>query len=361
MVYSLDQIDWCNVSLVLPLPDPVWERESSRRIGFVTSTAKYLTPVRWLLQADELAHARVTPNVPVALGALISMVVAMDNSCRYCYGAFRSMLKIMGYSEQLMRELEASLAVDNLTKQERVALEFAHKVSHAAPRPSESDLRELMAVGYSPIEIAEIAYLAGISVCGNRLATLLALPPDPLEAVEENWFDKLKRPFTRKDFKAMLSSVRTVPYPAEISGPGAGVIEALRGSPAGAALATVLSAAWDSGITSRRIKALIFAVVARGLGCEACEAGAAEALRHEKWTDGEIEHLLTHLTSDKLDPFELRVVRFARETIRYRTRHIQELAQRFATGLKREVLLEIIGLIAYANSLTHMSILLRRC
>lgn len=179
MAYSLDQIDWCDVSLVSPMPDPVWERESSRRIGFATSTAKYLTPVRWLLQADELAHARVTPTVPVALGALISMVVAMDNSCRYCYGAFRSMLKIMGYSERLMRKLEESLAVNKLTRKERAALEFARKISQAAPRPSESELRDLMAVGYSPIEIAEIAYLAGNSVCGNRLATLLALPLIP--------------------------------------------------------------------------------------------------------------------------------------------------------------------------------------
>jgi alkylhydroperoxidase family enzyme len=361
MAYSLDQIDWCEVSLVSPMPDPVWEKESSRRIGFTTSTAKYLTPVRWLLQADELAHARVTPTVPVVLGALISMVVAMDNSCRYCYGAFRSMLKIMGYSERLMQKLEESLAVNKLTRKERAALEFARKISQAAPRPSDSDLRELMAEGYAPIEIAEIAYLAGNSVCGNRLATLLALPPDPLEEVEANWFDKLKRPFSRNDFKAMLSPVRSVPYPAHITGPGARIVEALRGSPAGAALATVLSGAWESSFTSRRVKALIFAVVARGLGCEACEAEAAEALRHEKWTDAEIKHLLTYLSSEKLDPFELRVLRFARETIRYQTRRVQELAQCFATGMKREVLIEIIGLVAYANGLARMSILLRRC
>ena len=105
------------------------------------------------------------------------------------------------------------------------------------------------------------------------------------------------------------------------------------------ALATVLGSAWESGITFRRVKALIFAVVARGMGCEACEAEAAEALRHEKWTDAEIKHLLMYLTSEKLDPFELRVLRFARETIRYQTRRVQELAQRFATGIKREVLI----------------------
>ena len=67
-------------------------------------------------------------------------------------------------------------------------MEFARKVSHSAPRPSEADLLELKAAGYSPIEIAEIAYLAAINATGNRLATLLALPPDPLEEVEANWF-----------------------------------------------------------------------------------------------------------------------------------------------------------------------------
>ena len=167
-----------------------------------------------MLQADELMQVRVTPNVPVVLGALIASVVAMDNSCRHCYGAFRSMLKIMGYSEAMIRKLEESLAVNELTNKEKAALEFARKVSRSAPRPSESDLQELTAAGFSAIEIAEIAYLAGNNACGNRLATLLALPPDPLEEVEANWFTKLKRPFTRKDFRASLS-------PFSHSGPSA--------------------------------------------------------------------------------------------------------------------------------------------
>jgi alkylhydroperoxidase family enzyme len=360
MAYSLDQIDWCDVPLLLPMPDPVWERESSRWIGFTTGTAKYLTPVRWLLQANAVSAARVTPNVPVNLGALISMVVAMDNSCRYCYGVFRSMLKIMGYSEGMMRKLEESLAADQLTRKEKAVLEFARKVSHSPPRPSDSDLRELMAVGCSPIEIAEIAYLAGNNACGNRLATLLAVPPDPLEEVEANWFIKLKRPFSRKEFRASLSPVLSLPYPAGYSGPGGRIVEALKGSPAGAALATILSGAWDSSITSRRVKALIFAVIARGLGCPACEAEAAEDLRGEGWTDSEIQHVLRHLTSNKLDYFERKVLSFARETVRYQTRRLQELAQTFAKGLKREVLLEVVGLVSYANALARMSILLHR-
>jgi alkylhydroperoxidase family enzyme len=182
-----------------------------------------------------------------------------------------------------------------------------------------------------------------------------------LEEVAFNWFKKLKRPFTQQDFLAMLAPVRVPDAPPAYAGPGAGVVEAFAGSPAGAALATVLSGAWESGITSKRVKALVFGVVARGLGCAACESEAAGALRQEGWTDAEIEHLMTYLSSRKLEPFELKVLRFARETVRYQTRRVQELAQNFAKGLEREVLLEIVGLVSYANGLARMSILLHLC
>ena len=216
MAYSLDQIDWCDVPLLPAVADPDWEREVVRRFGFASSLAKYLTPVRWLMDAEQIGEARVTPGISVPLRAFISMVVAMDSSCRHCYGAFRSMLKILGYPEGLIRELEESFATNQLTNKEQAALEFARKVSRSAPRPSESDLRELAAAGYSQLEIAEIAYLAGLNAGGNRLATLLAVPPSRLEEIDANWFDKLKRPFTRKEFRAALSSVQTVSYPCRI-------------------------------------------------------------------------------------------------------------------------------------------------
>ena len=250
--------------------------------------------------------------------------------------------------------------MEELTAKDQAALEFARKVSRSAPRPGASDLRELKAAGFSQLEIAEIAYLAAVNAAGNRLATLLAVPPDPLEEIDANWFERLKRPFTRKEFRAALSYIVDVPYPAGFVGPGAGIVRALEGSPASAALATILHGAWNSTITSRRVKALIFAVIARGLGCPACETEATEALRAEGWTDPEVQHVLTHLTSNKLDAFERKVLSFARETVRYQTRRLQELAQAFAKGLKREVLLEVVGWVSYANGLARMSILLQR-
>ena len=358
MASLLEQIDWCEVPLLPAVPDPAWEREIVRRFGFASHVLKFLTPVQWLMEAEQLIEIRVTPSISVPMRAFISMAVAMDSSCRHCYGAFRSMLKILGYPEGVIRKLEESLAGDELTNKEQAALEFARKISRSAPRPGESDLRELKAVGFSQLEIAEIAYLAAINAAGNRLATMLALPPDPLEEIDANWFERLKRPFTRKEFRATLSYVVNMPFPTGSIGPGAGIVRALEGSPAGTALATILHGGWNSTITSRRVKALIFAVVARGLGCQACEAEATEVLRAEGWTDPEIKHVLTYLTSNKLDPFERKVLSFARETVRYQTRRLQELAQGFAKGLERELVLEIIGLVSYANGVARMSILL---
>src|SRR4030095_3852695 len=124
----LDRIDWCDVPLLPAVSDPAWEKEVVRRFGFASNMAAFLTPFRGLMEAEQLVEARVTPSISVPLRAFISMAVAMDSSCRHCYGAFRSMLKILGYPEGLMRELEQSFAANQLTNKEQAALDFARKV-----------------------------------------------------------------------------------------------------------------------------------------------------------------------------------------------------------------------------------------
>jgi alkylhydroperoxidase family enzyme len=247
MASLLDQIDWCDVPCCRQL-DPAWEKEVVRRFGFASNMAAFLTPVRWLMEAEQLVEARVTPSISVPLRAFISMAVAMDSSCRHCYGAFRSMLKILGYSENVIRELEESLAVEDLTAKEQAALEFARKVSRSAPRPGASDLVELKATGFSQLEIAEIAYLAAVNAAGNRLATLLAVPPDPLEEIDANWFERLKRPFTRKIPSGALLTLLTCLILQDSSVPVRGLSERARLT-SKAALATILDGAWNSTIT----------------------------------------------------------------------------------------------------------------
>lgn len=361
MSTSLDQIEWCDVPLFPPIPDPEWEMEFEKRGGRPTLFMRYLTPVRWMLIADEIIESRVTPNLEPDLANLINLVVAMENSCRYCYGAYRSVLKIMGYSEALIRKLEESLAVNELTVKERNALEFARKVTRSAPRASADDLRALGNAGFTRIQIAEIAYLVGNNASGNRLATLLALPPDPVEAYEASRLRKLLQPLSKRMFRKSVSKVTIFEPKSRYDGPGSGIVEALEASPAAGALACVLSEAWKSPITSQRIKSLIFGVVSRGLLCPRCESEATNSLRQEGWSDDEIEHLLTHLTSKRLDAFELKVLRFARETVRYQTRRIQSIAREFAEGLDRPVVIEVLGLVSFANGLVRMSSVLQEC
>ena len=69
---------------------------------------------------------------------------------------------------------------------------------------------------------------------------------------------------------------------------------------------------------------------------------------------------LKYLASEKLDPFELRILHFAGRPSASDS-SLQQLAQDFAPGLERDVLLEIIGLVAHANGLARMSIVLHRC
>ena len=361
MPASLEQIEWCDVPLLPPIPDPKWEEEFLKRFGRPTTFTRYLTPVRWMLIADEILESRVTPNLSQDLENLISLVVAMDNSCRYCYGAFRSVLKIMGYSERVIRKLEESLAVDELSPQEKLALEFARRITRSVPRPTAADLKVLAEAGFSRLQIAEIAYLVGNNSAGNRIATLLAVPLSEVEGREEGWIRKLLNPIARRSFRNSMSKVAVFEPESPYEGPGLRIIEALNGSPAAGALARILSEAWDSPITSKRVKALIFAVVAKGLLCPACEAEAASVFRKEGWSEREIAHLLSNLTSDRLNAFELRVLRFARETVRYQTRRIQALAQEFAEGLDREVVIEIVGLVSFANGLARMSGVLQEC
>ena len=69
-------------------------------------------------------------------------------------------------------------------------------------------------------------------------------------------------------------------------------------------------------------------MVSRGLGCQACEAEATAVLRGEGWPEAEIQHVLTYLTSKKLDSFEQKVLAFARETVRYQPGDCKNLPRR---------------------------------
>jgi hypothetical protein len=57
---------------------------------------------------------------------------------------------------------------------------------------------------------------------------------------------------------------------------------------------------WASPALTRRCKLLMFAVIARGLGCAVCEAEAVRSLQDEGLTEPVLARVLTHLDAPEL-------------------------------------------------------------
>ena len=98
----------------------------------------------------------------------------------------------------------------------------------------------------------------------------------------------------------------------------------------------------------------MFAVVARGLGCDACGSEAGQALHKNGLTEAALTQILTRLDAPELDPVERLLVPFARETIWYEPAPLQRRARALRKRLTRPQLIEAIGVASLANGLCRM-------
>jgi uncharacterized peroxidase-related enzyme len=327
--------------------------------GVLPAWATHTTAVPWVA----LACARITEkrmaHMPLALGDLIALVVSQDNSCRYCYGATRMVLKILGYRDDQVDRIERDLHRSDLSQPEQVALEFARKVSHANPRPTAVDRDALLRAGYSPAAVAEVAYTAAFVGFPNRIASLFALPPERFERMVDHPFVRLIRPLVARRLRGRR--VPPVPLPQPNTGPCADVIAALDGSPAAHVVRTVVDDAIASPILPRRTKLLMLGVIGRALGCDHAEAEARNGLAPDGFTPADVEEVLANLGSPKLDRRDALLVPFARETVRYQMAAIQRRTRDLARELPVEEVIEAAGVAALANAVGRLSVLLETC
>jgi alkylhydroperoxidase family enzyme len=189
------------------------------------------------------------------------------------------------------------------------------------------------------------------------MATMVAIPPDPIEEQIDRFPMRVLRPVIR-----FVVRRRAAPVPP-VAGPAGGcvfpeLVTALEGSPAAHALREAMELAWGSPGLSARSRALILAVVGKALDCPVAASHARVLLEPHGFTGADVDQILANLASPKLDPFEARLVPFARETVRYRPEAIQRRVRDFSAGLSREELLETIGMTSLANALGRLSILL---
>jgi hypothetical protein len=121
---------------------------------------------------------------------------------------------------------------------------------------------------------------------------------------------------------------------------------------------SALDGAFASDVLGRTTKALMFAVIARTLGCPHCEGEARRLLGGQGLGSVEVDSALATLRSDRLSTDEAGLLSWARDTVYYETPTIQQKTRVLAGALGDAALLEAIGVAALANATVRLAMLL---
>lgn len=362
MALLLNEIVWSDP--ILPAaPDPAWEAEVKRRGGQVFEVDRRIAPSRWLREAAFQTTNYQPQAIPERFVRIGSLVTAQENACRYCYGANRAYLKVLGYSEAFIQSVERDTQLAESDPRERAFVEFCRNLARSRPRPSRSMRDKLMSLGHSAPEIAEMAFVISLGCFYNRVSTFIAAPP-------ETGFERLANgpvgrliglavPLLRKLRVGKPGAPgRAGPAEAALAAGRFGTVLApLAGLPAAAILKSALDGAFDSEVLDIGTKALMFAVIARTLGCTHCEGEARTLLRDHGFGAAEVDAALATLQSNRLSPQQAGLLSWARDTVYYDTPSIQQQTRALGAALGDTALLEAIGVAALANATVRLAML----
>jgi alkylhydroperoxidase family enzyme len=351
MAALLDEIDWGE-----PLVEPAWEAEA-KRYGGASDYTRRLAPIPWLRRTCAAWMLCPLTALPLRLADLAFLVVSQENSCRYCYGAARAHLRILGYPERLIGEIERDMQLAELDHREHAFIRFCRQLARSNPRPARAQRDELMRLGFTELQIKEATFLIANHCLQNRVASMLACPPVLV-------YERLGRSFVGRLLRPILAQAnrKSIPVPADFvaapDAPFARLTGALAGLPAAYLLDQALNGAFESKVLSRRLKALMFGVVARLLECGFCEPESRKLLRAEGFDDAEAAACLASLTSPRLDPQESAILAWVRETVRYQPGQLQMRTRELRDLVGAEAVLEAVGVAALANTTARVAMLL---
>ncbi len=339
-------------------PNPELSKEYRKAYGNSLPGLDYFTDCDWL------ARALLTVNLNDGLlvytdldfSELIWLVVSQENSCRFCYAAHRSFLQLLGYGDERIRRLEESVFSVDFSDEEKLALDFARKLSRATPPLHPQDKAPLLEAGFEDAEVDELAFLTALVLFANRFCTLLALPPYTLENLPERWYMKLSRPVVASLLsRQRRRGVREPLSDEHRSGPYSYLVLGLEGLPVAGAFRTLLNDAFSSEGIPQRTRALIFAVIARGLECPASQDEAARLLEEDGLDRESLEPILAHLGSPELSDAQNVILPFARETIHIQASDIQRKAKALEEQIGRRLFLEVVALTSLANMVCRLA------
>jgi alkylhydroperoxidase family enzyme len=344
-----------------PVVDLQFTAELKQRFGRDMPGSPYIARSVWLRNAV-MANASLHPrHTTERLQWLATLVTSQENSCRYCYGAARAYLKMLGVDDAQLDHVERDMKMAGADDKERALLHFCRNLSRSNPRPARSELDALVASGYSALTVVEIAFAVAATCFNNRVATFLALPLDSGQDVVPGANDRLLKRVLFS-FKKLAGHVR--PRPAEVpprsprlDGPYSGIVALINGTDGAGTLDDAVRGAFATRVLPVRTKAWVFAIVARGLDCKVCDQESARLLTAEGVTATAQERILASLSGPELDATERVLLPWVRETIHYQTEVMQRKTRELRGRLDDGVVLEAIGLAALANTCARLGLL----
>ncbi len=291
---------------------------------------------------------------PPKLIDIATLVTSQENACRFCYGALRTAMRLSGYSDEQILDLERDVQLaDGLTRE---VVSLSRKLARSNPRPVKQELEALQSLGLDPKAVAEIVYLVAFTCFTNRIGTFFSLPPD------RKFERSVENPISRFVGSIMMRSMRTrrvgPSSPIEAEGVLAPLVRALPDAPVAAWFAGLASQCFAAPHLPRRTKLLILAVVARTLSCRFCEDAARADLERLGLEPDEFVKILDSLSGPGVTPEEARLLDWARETVHYETGTIQKRTRALAAAVGTEVLIEAVATAALSNTAVRLAMLL---
>ena len=355
MAQLLNEIEW-GEPLVPSVVVPEWEAEAKQRFGGNQDYWRRVAPVPWLRRACATWMLCPLTALPVRRADLAFLVVSQENACRYCYGAARAHLRILGYSERFISQIERELQLAELDEKDQAFIRFCRSLARSNPRPARTERDEMRRLGFSDVEIAETAFYIVNQCFHNRVSTFLAMPPVvAYERIGSSFLGRLLRPILARANRHSIAMPSD--FVARDDAPFAQLTRTLAGLPAAHLLHETLTAAFASPVLSRRVKALMFGVVARMLECNFCLSQSCQMLDEEGFDETETLASLATLASPKLDATESAVLEWVRETVRYHPGQIQKRTRALAERIGAEATLEAVGIAALANATVRVAML----
>ncbi len=354
----LETTEW-GTCLVPSVPVPAALAAEVKRLGGAGGWLGYVAPAPWVARTTAVMSARPFAFAPLQLCDVLGLIVSQDNSCRYCYGAQRAFMKLLGHADAYIDQLERDAHVADLPPLDRVAIDVARRLSRGQPRLTGADVERLAQAGLTREAAVEVVLaIAGITFA-NRLSTLLAFPMESMETLVDKPLFRLVRPLVAWQMRPRHAAPAT---PVTDDGaPWSRLVGALGRSPAARHMRTIVDDAIASPVLPRSTKGLMMAVIGRALGCTYSESEARRVAEAAGVAHDEIDDVLANLGSPRLPARDARLVAFARETVRYQTPVIQRRVREATAGLTHEEILETVGIVGLANTLGRFSVVLDAC